>query len=273
MATSPPVITVLPTAPSRSDAPSVFITRADAFVAALIPFVSETNSVATWISGQMPTVESAVGSANAAAASAASAAASAASAVASPGTSATSTTNVLIGTGTKTFTVQTGKSFVVGMFMIAYNSSTNWMFGQVTAYNSGTGQLDINVSKTSGSGTFASWTISLTSPNQDAGTFLTLKISANTTALLGIHYLVDTSAGAITVTLPTMSVSGYPTSNTYQPTVGFVDLKGTFATNSLTIVPATGQQIMGKPANETLICQLNYDSFVMGWTGLDWRFF
>lgn len=73
----------------------------------------------------------------------------------------TSTTSVLIGTGSKSFTTQTGLGFVVGMTLRIANSSTNYMTGDVTSYNSGTGALVVNVTAVVGSGTFASWTISL----------------------------------------------------------------------------------------------------------------
>jgi hypothetical protein len=68
-----------------------------------------------------------------------------------------------IGTGSKSLTIQTGKSIVVGMTVkIAYTTSpTNWMVGDVTAYNSSTGVLDVNVTHTNGSGTQAAWTVSL----------------------------------------------------------------------------------------------------------------
>jgi hypothetical protein len=39
-------------------------------------------------------------------------------------------------------------------------SPTNFMTGEVTAYNSSTGALTVNVTNTSGSGTLAAWTIS-----------------------------------------------------------------------------------------------------------------
>lgn len=91
------------------------------------------------------------------------AAASAATAVNAPGTQGTSTTSLVIGTGSKTLTIQTGKSIVVGMTVKIANTAapTNWMAGDVTAYNSGTGSLTVNVSLTNGSGTYAAWTVSL----------------------------------------------------------------------------------------------------------------
>ncbi len=102
-------------------------------------------------------------SAAAAAASETAAAASAASAASAPGTSATSTTSLAIGAGSKSLTIQVGKSIVVGMSVkIAYTTDpTKWMYGDVTAYNSGTGSLTVNVTKIASTGTFAAWTISL----------------------------------------------------------------------------------------------------------------
>lgn len=106
-----------------------------------------------------------------AATSADEAAASAASALTAPGTNATSTTSMTIGTGSKTFTVQTGKSFVVGQFVVIAStaSPSNYMLGQITAYNSGTGSITVAVGTTNGSGTLAAWTVSVSAPN---GNFL-----------------------------------------------------------------------------------------------------
>ena len=46
-----PTITALPTAPNRTDTSAVFISRADAWVAALATFVTETNALAVYIAG------------------------------------------------------------------------------------------------------------------------------------------------------------------------------------------------------------------------------
>lgn len=78
-------------------------------------------------------------------------------------TNDTSASSVLIGTGAKSFTVSTGKSFQPGMYLVIANTaapSTNSMYGQITSYNSGTGALGMNILSTLGSGTFAAWTIS-----------------------------------------------------------------------------------------------------------------
>ena len=106
-------------------------------------------------------------SATNAANSASAAAASAVTAVNAPGTSGTSTTSLTIGTGSQTITTQTGKAWVVGQFVTVAStaSPTNFMHGQITAYNGGTGSMTVNVLAVGGSGTLASWTIGLVGPN------------------------------------------------------------------------------------------------------------
>lgn len=79
--------------------------------------------------------------------------------VAQLATTTTSSSSVLIGTGAKTFTVPSGLGFVVGMTLRIANTSTAYMTGDVTSYSSTT--LVVNVTSVVGSGTFASWTISL----------------------------------------------------------------------------------------------------------------
>ena len=72
---------------------------------------------------------------------------------------ATSTTSLLIGTGSKTFVTQSGKNFGVGSFVLATSDAdpTNFMLGQVTSY-AGT-SLVITVTAIGGSGTRADWTL------------------------------------------------------------------------------------------------------------------
>jgi len=103
--------------------------------------------------------------------------ASFASAVAEAGTYATSTTSLSIGTGTKSPTIQTGKNFVVGMSVLITDAAdaTNWMTGDVTAYNSGTGAMTVEVVAVNGSGTKASWKVALTGP-----ALATAKVVVNT---------------------------------------------------------------------------------------------
>jgi hypothetical protein len=75
-------------------------------------------------------------------------------------TNATSASSVLIGTGAKTFTTQLSLGYQVGQTLRVAANSTNFMTGEVTSYNAGTGSLVLNITSVTGSGTFTSWFIS-----------------------------------------------------------------------------------------------------------------
>lgn len=71
-----------------------------------------------------------------------------------------STSSVAIGTGAKTFTTQTAKEFALGeAITVSYAQDEDYayMSGTVTAYNSGTGSISVNVTSAVGSGTYADW--------------------------------------------------------------------------------------------------------------------
>lgn len=114
--------------------------------------------------------------------------AAAASAVLSPGTSATSVSNLAVGTGSKSLTIDTGKAIVVGMSVkIASTASpSNWLHGDVQSYNSATGALVVQVSTINGSGTFTAWTISLSAPGGSTTDFTSLTNKPTTIAGYGI---------------------------------------------------------------------------------------
>jgi hypothetical protein len=74
-----------------------------------------------------------------------------------------SVTSLTIGTGSKTFTVNTNATdtaFIVGNRVRLVNSSTNYMDGVITAY-SGT-SMTVLVDGTAGSGTYTAWFVTLT---------------------------------------------------------------------------------------------------------------
>jgi hypothetical protein len=85
----------------------------------------------------------------------------------------TSSTSTLIGTGSKTFTTNlsaTSTAFTVGSRVrLAYSvTPSNWMEGVVTAFSGTT--MTVNVDTTNGSGTFASWNISISANASTLGT-------------------------------------------------------------------------------------------------------
>lgn len=73
----------------------------------------------------------------------------------------TSSSSVAIGTGSKSFTIETGQTISVGAPIAAvYDGDyANAMNGLVASYNSETGALVVTVTKTAGSGTYSAWTL------------------------------------------------------------------------------------------------------------------
>ena len=80
----------------------------------------------------------------------------------------TSLSSVALGTGNKTFTVQSGLPILPGARVIAAaraSPTTQWMTGAVTAYSGTTLTISVGAgSDVVGSGTIADWTINLTGP-------------------------------------------------------------------------------------------------------------
>lgn len=95
------------------------------------------------------------------------AAISAQTAALGPSAQATSTTSLSVATGSKSLTIQTGKTLSPTMFVLIGNGS-NWMHGQISSYNSGTGALVVDVTTINGGGTFAVWTVSVSAPKFDS---------------------------------------------------------------------------------------------------------
>lgn len=149
-------ITPLPDVPLRSDAPATFVTKADAFLGALNQFATEVDAVGV--------------------------------ALTLGATNSTSVTSLVIGVGSKSLTVQTGKSYVAGMTLkIASTASpSNWMLGDITSYVTGTGALVINITSILGSGTVAAWTVSQSAPGgaaTGANSDITSLLALNTSVL------------------------------------------------------------------------------------------
>lgn len=173
-------ITALPTPPSTND-PANFAVKADALLAALPTFVAETNATAAAMNLNS--------------------------------TTDTSVSSVAIGTGTKSFTVSTGKSFQPGMYLILADSaapSTNSIFAQITSYNTGTGALVVEGLTVRGSGTKSSWVISQSSAGgAQAGPIASSGITgaAVAGALASSGITGAAASGAVTASGLTMATS------------------------------------------------------------------
>lgn len=120
----------------------------------------------------MTEVEAATDAAVSADSSAAAALASATdAAVYAAALNGTSTSANDLGTGSKTWTTQAGKQFGVGGYVqvIRQSDTTMWMIGQVTAYNTGTGSITVNVEDSNGSGNFSGWDIRVSGKRGEQG--------------------------------------------------------------------------------------------------------
>lgn len=127
-------------------------------------------------------------------------------------TNSTSGTSLTIGVTSKSLTVQAGKSYQIGMWVvIAYTTTpANYMAGQVTSYNSTTGALVVNVQSIGGGGTFTNWTISQTSPGLSGGT---LTSSLNYAAPITIASASTVAIGAAASNV--ILISGSTTINAF----------------------------------------------------------
>lgn len=204
-------VTALPPAPSRAD-PSTFSTRADALLSALVsPFVTEVNATAATVTAAEA---NAVAQAAAALASADDAAISAASAAAYDNATGTSTTSMTISVANgKAFTTQSGKSWVAGMPVVAYNSAGNQMFCTVASYASTTLTLDCQT--IIGSGTYTSWSF-----------------YAQPTVRLPILSAAASSLNAVTAETPVDSIIAHGAGNVvgYRIEYGSTQFVGAFGT-------------------------------------------
>jgi len=77
------------------------------------------------------------------------------------------------------------------------------------------------------------------------------------TATAGEGYFCNTTGGAFNVTLA---------AGTLGDEVSIIDYAGTFDTNNLTIVPASGEKIQGGSADATLVCSIERAAFTLVYT-------
>lgn len=108
------------------------------------------------------------------------------------GVTSSSTTSLTISTGSKTLTVGTGLGYALGMPLKLASAAnvSNYMKGVVTAYNSGTGSLTVNVASIGGSGTFADWAVFFDIPDAAVPKILTRNIT-------GVDTIVASDAGKL----------------------------------------------------------------------------
>jgi len=132
---------------------------------------------------------------------------------------ATSTSSIAIATGSKTFTIQSGKQFAAGQFVLISSdaNSANYMHGQVTSYSSTT--LVVNVLDIGGSGTFTDWTISVSGSRGTQGPTGSISIvtASGTVDAITADYSPDISLADLTLVAFVASGSNTSTTPTFSP--------------------------------------------------------
>lgn len=200
----------------------------------LLPMISDT------VADTAAKVAAAGTQASNAASSAIAAAASAVTAANAPGTNATSTTSLTIGIGAQSLTIQSGKLLVPGMPVVIAStaSPSNYMAGSVTSYNSGTGQLVVNVTNISGSGAAAAWTVSLTGVPGVTGVLNELK-AANIASAATVN--LDAATGNLVHITGTTGITAFTLASGSRRTVVFDGVLT--ITNSANVQCPAGQNI------------------------------
>ena len=134
-------VSTLPTLPERGN-PATFNALFEGFLAALKNnFVGEVNTVASEINAAALTAVNAVAQA----------------------LFSTSTTSLTIQTGAASLTIEPGKLFAAGQYVMVISSASpaTWMYGTVASYNDASGALGVTVTDVSGSGVLAAWRVSV----------------------------------------------------------------------------------------------------------------
>lgn len=183
---------------------TIFPAQVDAFIPALSTFVTEANATAAALN------------------------------LAS--TNDTSATSVLIGSGSKTFTVSAGKSYSKGMWLtlaVTANPTVNSMVGQVDSYTGTTLTVNVPANGVFGSSTYAAWTIALTgAPSISVSAAMAPVVSAATIAAaralidagcpaFGAYQSAAQAIASATFTKVQLQTEEYDTANAFDSTTNF----------------------------------------------------
>lgn len=147
-----------------------------------------------------------------------------------PGYGGTSNTSLVIGTGSKSFTTQSGYAYQPGNYIRASSAAdgTNYMEGNITSYVGET--LVISVTKTGGSGTKADWTFSLAGTPGATGSGSGDMLAAN-----NLSDVANKKTAKDNISIHGVDVASASTINLDAATGDLVDLTGTTTVNAITL--------------------------------------
>jgi len=159
----------------------------------------------------------------------------------------TSTTSVLIGLGSKSFTTTLGKAWGAGQFLSLTSAanSANYMHGAVTSYNSGTGALVMNILDIEGSGTLADWNIAISGTQGPIGaTGAGSGTVTSVTGALPIQVVTGTSTPVISINAATGAAAGSMSATDFTKLAGVATSATANSTDAILLARAnhTGAQ-------------------------------
>ena len=164
----------------------------------------------------------------------------------------TSSSSVLIGTGSKTFTTDqsaTSTAFATGQIIRVFNTATptNFMVGAITSFTSNT--LVVNVTYRGGTGTFSSWTINTSGESYSDP--IAIGTSAGTTSQGTGCVAIGTSAGTTSQALGSVAIgssAGNSSQGTYAVAIGNYAGGVTQGQRSIAIGQDAGYSMQGQYA-------------------------
>ncbi len=221
---------------SKTAAATSETNAANSATAAATSATNASNSVAAAATSATNAATSATNASNSATAAATSA--TNAEIFATQQLKATSTTSNTPGLGDKSFTIETNKAFVIGMYLSITSSgaSVNRMSGLVKSYNPATGALVVTVDASTGSAARTDWVIGIAVKSTEGVTQYS-SVSANTNATAFNRYQITAS---LDLTLPPSPNDG-----------SWVDVVNTSGTTTSRVL-RNGQNINGLAEDMTI---------------------
>lgn len=123
----------------------------------------------------------------------------------------TSTTSNSIGTGSKTFTTQTGLGFAAGQSARLQDNGnlSNYMLGTISSYTTATGALGFTSVSAYGSGTITDWSITIYAPNAQTQS-ISRRAVTGTDTIVAADWggFIDCTSGTFTLSLTAVATLG-----------------------------------------------------------------
>src|SRR5690606_17985433 len=116
-----------------------------------------------------------------------------------------------VGTSSRSFVTQPGKAWVTGAFVYVVDAAdaSNLMYGQITSYDAGSGEVVVEVSYAIGDGTHSSWVVGLSVPSSGEIQCATLDVVSPGKGSVALRAGSDGNSGFVAFYTPDGTYAGY----------------------------------------------------------------